>query len=51
MQTEKTSTYAQHQFDNPCAACKKSAAETENTTEFLGTHKSEGHPLVFCIYR
>ncbi len=25
-------TYAQHQFDNPCAAFKKSAAKTDNVT-------------------
>ncbi len=43
-------TYAQHQFDNPRTAFKKSAAKTENTAEvFPGTHKSDGHPLVFRI--
>ncbi len=43
-------TYAQHQSDSPCAAFKKSTAKTENTTEvFPGTHKSDGHLLVFSI--
>ncbi len=42
--------YAQHQFDNPCAAFKKSAAKRKNTTEmFPGTHKSDGHPLGFLF--
>ncbi len=39
-----------HQFDNPRTAFKKSTAKTENPTEvFPGTHKSDGHPLVFLF--